>query len=160
MNMLKSFSPLLGHFKGHGSNKEGSILLARMNGYEIITDISYGFRLEVIDEESQKALINSFLLLSLDAQGFVHVTLTDHIMHTSHLQWESQSRMAPAESQSRIFLFQGVRDNKAPLHLRFEITSAEKFGLTCASNQSNDKILRHQWQLEMERGYDQSSRAA
>ena len=148
--MIKAFAPVLGKFEGRGMMADGTELTCRFFGEEMLNDLCYGLRLEVISQEHQNHLVNAYVVLSQDTEGKLELQYIDGREHVHSAKWTVAQR-AKATGDSRLFSFDGLRPNGSFYRIHFNIVSAEHFRVYMEAANSVQEKPQEIWSLKLER---------
>lgn len=148
--MIKAFAPLLGNFQGHGMSADGTELVCRFQGNEMLNNLCYGLRIEVLSQDNQNHLVNAFVTLSTDDHGKLKMHYVDAREHANSAQWTAAAH-GKATLDSRIFSFEGQRTNGSFYRIHFDIISAENFKIYMESAHSQGDVPHEDWSVHLKR---------
>lgn len=148
--MIKTFAPVIGNFEGRGMMADGTELVCRFESQEVIGNVCYGMRLNVVKSDSQNSLVDAYIVMTTDADGKLELQYIDGREHVHAARWIVAPH-AKATSDSRLFTFEAVRPNGSSYRLHFDIVSAAHFYVYMEASGNPNEKPHEVWRLHLER---------
>ena len=146
--LIKALAPILGEFRGRGTLLDGTEVETRFSGQEVIPNLCYGLRLQLLSCETSDHVVNSYIVASIDRRNdALELQLIDTKESFHDLR---RSETAQADGSS-IYMFQAKRSSGGLYKIEFSISSAAEFDMTVIVTSAGESSQRKLWTAHFER---------
>ncbi len=154
---IKALAPIIGKFEGKGSLLDGTEVTARFSGEEVIPNLCYGLRLEVLSNETRDHVVNAYIVVSTDKNSH---DINLRLIETKE-SFENLSRNESLEGAGEnTYAFEAQRSTGGIYRIQFDLQSAQRFDMNVKITNRSGSLEKELWKLRFDRVHISVSDAA